>query len=34
MGVQEESFRPEVEEIAGAAFFLNEAKESRISLFI
>jgi peroxiredoxin family protein len=34
MGVPEDSFRPEVEEIAGAAFFLNEARESRISLFI
>jgi peroxiredoxin family protein len=34
MGIPEESFRPEVEEIAGAAFFLNEARESRISLFI
>lgn len=34
MGVPEAAFRPEVEEIAGAAFFLNEARESRISLFI
>jgi peroxiredoxin family protein len=34
MGIPEESFIPEVEEIAGAAFFLNEARESRVSLFI
>ena len=34
MGIPEDAFRPEVEDIAGATFFLNEARESRISLFI
>ena len=34
MGIPEDSFRPEVESMAGAAFFLNEARKSKVSLFI
>jgi peroxiredoxin family protein len=34
MGLAEDSFRPEAEPIAGAAYFLNEARESKVSLFI
>jgi len=34
MGLAEDSFRPEVEPIAGAAYFLNEARESKVTLFI
>jgi peroxiredoxin family protein len=34
LGVPEDSFRPEVSEIAGAAYFLNEAKNSKVTLFI
>jgi peroxiredoxin family protein len=34
MGVPEDSFRPEVTSITGAAYFLGEAKESKITLFI
>lgn len=34
MGLTEDSFRPEAESIAGAAYFLNEAKDSKITLFI
>ena len=34
MGIPEDSFRPEVEGIAGAAFFLNEARKAKVSLFI
>jgi peroxiredoxin family protein len=34
MGLTEESFIPEAESIAGAAYFLNEAKNSKVTLFI
>jgi len=34
MGLTEDSFRPEAEGIAGAAYFLNEARESKVTLFI
>ena len=34
MGLPEDSFRPEVEILAGAAYFLGEARESKITLFI
>ena len=34
MGLNEDAFRSEVESIAGAAYFLNEARESKVSLFI
>ncbi len=34
MGLAEDSFRPEAEPIAGAAYFLNEARESKVTLFI
>ncbi len=34
MGLPEEAFRSEVDSLAGAAYFLNEARNSRISLFI
>ena len=34
MGLSQESFRDEVESLAGAAYFLNEARQSRVSLFI
>ncbi len=34
MGLPEEAFRSEVAGIAGAAFFLNEARQSKTSLFI
>ena len=34
MGLSEDAFRPEVESIAGAAYFLNEARNSKVSLFI
>ena len=34
MGLPEESFRSEAARLAGAAFFLNEARESKVSLFI
>ena len=34
MGLPEDAFRPEVNGMAGAAFFLSEARESKISLFI
>jgi peroxiredoxin family protein len=34
MGIPEDSFRPEVEGMAGAAFFLNEARQAKVSLFI
>jgi len=33
-GLTENSFRSGVESIAGAAFFLNEARQSKVSLFI
>ncbi|MFH1647456.1 MAG: DsrE/DsrF/DrsH-like family protein [Chloroflexota bacterium] len=33
-GLQEGSFREEAGSLAGAAFFLNEARQSKVSLFI
>jgi peroxiredoxin family protein len=34
MGINEGAFREGVEGIAGAAFFLNEARQSKVTLFI
>lgn len=34
MGVGEDAFRKEVGSLAGAAFYLNEARQSKVSLFI
>jgi len=34
MGLEQDSFLSEVESIAGAAFFLNEARQSGVTLFI
>jgi len=34
MGLAEGSFRSEVESLAGAAYFLGEARESKVNLFI
>jgi peroxiredoxin family protein len=34
MGVNEGAFREEVGSLAGAAFFLNEARQSKVTLFI
>jgi peroxiredoxin family protein len=34
MGIPEDSFRSEVESLAGAAYFLGEARESKATLFI
>jgi len=34
MGLEQESFRSEVESLAGAAYFLNEARQSKVTLFI
>ncbi len=34
MGLGEDSFRAEAEGIAGAAYFLNEARDSKVTLFI
>ena len=34
MGVGKEAFIPEAQEICGAAAFIGEAKEAKISLFI
>jgi len=34
MGLPEEAFRSEVESLAGAAFFLGEARKSKVTLFI
>jgi peroxiredoxin family protein len=34
MGLAEDAFRSEVESLAGAAYFLNEARQSKVSLFI
>ncbi len=34
MGLPEDAFRPEVDMMAGAAYFLGEARESKVSLFI
>ncbi len=33
-GLTQEAFRSEVESIAGAAYFLNEARQSKVALFI
>lgn len=34
MGLNENNFRGEVESLAGAAYFLGEAREARVALFI
>ncbi|MCJ7605290.1 MAG: DsrE/DsrF/DrsH-like family protein [Dehalococcoidales bacterium] len=34
MGIEEGMFRDEVGSLAGAAYFINEARESRVTLFI
>jgi peroxiredoxin family protein len=34
MGLEEGAFRDEVGSLAGAAFYLNEARQSKVSLFI
>ena len=34
MGLEEDSFREGVGSLAGAAFFLNEARQSKVTLFI
>ena len=34
LGVDKDSFRSEVDEVSGAAYFLNEASKSKVSLFI
>ena len=34
MGLSQEDFRDEVESLAGAAYFLGEARESKVALFI
>jgi len=34
MGLSQEAFRSEVESLAGAAYFLNEARQSKVALFI
>jgi peroxiredoxin family protein len=34
MGLPEDAFREEVSSLAGAAFYLNEARQSKISLFV
>jgi peroxiredoxin family protein len=34
MGLPENAFRPEVMSLAGAAYFLNVARESKVTLFI
>jgi len=34
MGLPEEAFRSEVKNLAGAAFFLGEARKSKVTLFI
>lgn len=34
MGLSEDAFRSEVESLAGAAYFLGEARESKTTLFI
>jgi peroxiredoxin family protein len=33
-GLTEDAFRSEVENLAGAAYFLNEARQSKVTLFI
>lgn len=34
MGIPEDSFRSEVDDIVGAAYFLGESRKSKVSLFI
>jgi len=34
MGLDEDAFRSEVDSLAGAAYFLGEARESKVALFI
>jgi peroxiredoxin family protein len=34
MGLAEDAFRSEAESLAGAAYFLNEARQSKVTLFI
>ncbi len=34
MGIPEDAFRPEVDSLGGAAYFLNEARKSKVTLFI
>ena len=34
MGLGESAFREEVGSLAGAAFFVNEARQSKVTLFI
>ena len=34
MGLEEDAFRSEVTSLVGAAYFLNEARQSKVSLFI
>jgi peroxiredoxin family protein len=34
MGLPEDAFRSEVESVAGAAYFLGEARQSKVALFI
>jgi len=34
MGIPEDAFRSEVESLAGAAYFLGEARDARVALFI
>ncbi len=34
MGLEQGSFRSEAESLAGAAYFLNEARQSKVTLFI
>ncbi|MFC2040580.1 DsrE/DsrF/DrsH-like family protein [Chloroflexota bacterium] len=34
MGIPEEGFRPEAMGIAGAAYFINEARESKVTVFV
>ena len=34
MGLEKEAFRDEVGDMAGAAYFLNEASQAKASLFI
>jgi peroxiredoxin family protein len=34
MGLTEDAFRSEAEGLAGAAYFLNEARQSKVTLFI
>ncbi len=33
-GLEQDAFRSEVDSLAGAAYFLNEARQSKVSLFI